>query len=236
MLPTTYGRMCCATSPGAHFTGSARAEDIWTEPFPGVRYLKRSEPHRIYHVITVQLSHRDLSVRATDPDERGRTTVAFAKLVNAAVAVNGDAFSTPGFIPRGRATGDGRAWPRQGPVPTDQAFIACNANRVCMIDEARGDRAPGAEWTNVVGGDGALLTFKAAPPGERAYKVRLEDESAVDDPDAVERILLGLGFRPGFRFRLLFQGQFRFGFFLVRCIIKPGQGHAAEKKFQYCQG
>jgi adenylate cyclase class 2 len=50
-------------------------------------------------------------------------------------------------------------------------------------------------------GAGALLTFKSAPPGEQAYKVRLEDESAVDDPDAVERILLGLGFRPAYRYQ-----------------------------------
>jgi len=47
----------------------------------------------------------------------------------------------------------------------------------------------------------ALLTFKSAPHGETAYKVRLEEESAVADPDAIERILLGLGFRPAYRYQ-----------------------------------
>jgi adenylate cyclase class 2 len=50
-------------------------------------------------------------------------------------------------------------------------------------------------------GASALLTFKSTPPGELAYKVRLEDESVVDDPDAIERILLGLGFRPAYRYQ-----------------------------------
>jgi adenylate cyclase class 2 len=50
-------------------------------------------------------------------------------------------------------------------------------------------------------GDSALLTFKSAPPGKQAYKVRLEDESVVDDPDAVERLLQGLGFRPIYRYQ-----------------------------------
>jgi adenylate cyclase class 2 len=50
-------------------------------------------------------------------------------------------------------------------------------------------------------GDSALLTFKSTPPGVQAYKVRLEDESAVEDPDAMERILHGLGFRPAYRYQ-----------------------------------
>jgi adenylate cyclase class 2 len=50
-------------------------------------------------------------------------------------------------------------------------------------------------------GDGALLTFKSTPPGDQAYKVRLEDESRVEDADAVERILLGLGFLPAYRYQ-----------------------------------
>jgi adenylate cyclase class 2 len=50
-------------------------------------------------------------------------------------------------------------------------------------------------------GGRALLTFKSAPPGVHAYKVRLEDESVVDDPEAMERILEGLGFRPAYRYQ-----------------------------------
>jgi adenylate cyclase class 2 len=50
-------------------------------------------------------------------------------------------------------------------------------------------------------GGRALLTFKAPVEGDHAHKVRLEDESDVADPDAVERILAGLGFSPHYRYQ-----------------------------------
>ena len=135
--------------------GSARAEDTWVDPYPGIRSLKRATPGRLFHVITVSLSHPDLAVRATGPEERGRTTVAYAKLAEAAVAISGDAFSAPGFLPRGPAVGDGKAWPRTDPLPTDRAFIACD--RTCKIGTTSSGKALGPEWKNVVGGEGSLL-------------------------------------------------------------------------------
>jgi adenylate cyclase class 2 len=50
-------------------------------------------------------------------------------------------------------------------------------------------------------GDRALLTYKAPTADDSRYKVRLEHESAVDDPEAVARVLEGLGFRPGYRYQ-----------------------------------
>lgn len=50
-------------------------------------------------------------------------------------------------------------------------------------------------------GDRALLTFKAPVEGEYAHKVRVEEESEVSDPDALERILSWLGFTPRYRYQ-----------------------------------
>jgi adenylate cyclase class 2 len=50
-------------------------------------------------------------------------------------------------------------------------------------------------------GPAALLTFKSPVPGAHAHKVRNEDETVVDDPAALERILTGLGFHPSYRYQ-----------------------------------
>jgi len=49
-------------------------------------------------------------------------------------------------------------------------------------------------------GERSLVTFKAPVPGEFRHKVRREDETAVADPDAMERVFEGLGFSPTFRY------------------------------------
>jgi len=50
-------------------------------------------------------------------------------------------------------------------------------------------------------GGRALLTFKAPVSGEHPHKVRVEEETAVEDPRAAEHILEGLGFRPRYRYQ-----------------------------------
>jgi adenylate cyclase class 2 len=50
-------------------------------------------------------------------------------------------------------------------------------------------------------GDRALLTFKAPVGEDRRYKIREEHETSVGDPDAMSRVLHGLGFRPGYRYQ-----------------------------------
>lgn len=45
-------------------------------------------------------------------------------------------------------------------------------------------------------GDHALLTYKKRFPGNAEVKRQREDETRVDDPDAVNAILEGLGYRP----------------------------------------
>jgi adenylate cyclase class 2 len=50
-------------------------------------------------------------------------------------------------------------------------------------------------------GKTALLTFKAPVAGDHRHKVRQEEETVVEDPDAVEALLEGLGFRPIYRYQ-----------------------------------
>jgi adenylate cyclase class 2 len=50
-------------------------------------------------------------------------------------------------------------------------------------------------------GSTALLTFKAPVEGKHRHKVRQEQETTVDDAEAVEALLEGLGFRPIYRYQ-----------------------------------
>jgi len=50
-------------------------------------------------------------------------------------------------------------------------------------------------------GGAATLTFKAPVEGRHRHKVREEHETAVERPEELERILLGLGFLPIYRYQ-----------------------------------
>jgi adenylate cyclase, class 2 len=47
----------------------------------------------------------------------------------------------------------------------------------------------------------SIVTYKEPVPGDHAYKVRDEAEVDVDDPAELERIVVGLGFRPVYRYQ-----------------------------------
>jgi adenylate cyclase class 2 len=50
-------------------------------------------------------------------------------------------------------------------------------------------------------GDRSWLTYKAPIPGEHRHKVRIEHETSVADPDAMDSILEGVGFSPSYRYQ-----------------------------------
>ncbi|MDH3227959.1 MAG: class IV adenylate cyclase [Thermoleophilia bacterium] len=50
-------------------------------------------------------------------------------------------------------------------------------------------------------GPRSWLTYKADVPGQHRHKIREEHETPVEDPDAVGRILEGLGFHPSYRYQ-----------------------------------
>lgn len=62
--------------------------------------------------------------------------------------------------------------------------------------------------------DGALLTFKGPAQFAGGVKTREERETAVADPDELDRILTGLGYRPRFRYE-----KDREEWTLERCVV-----------------
>lgn len=141
----------------------ARAADTWTDPYPGVRHLYRttSTPNRI-HVLTVDLTRRDLRVRATRPADRGSRTSAFAASEGCELAVNGD-FYAAGYAPIGLAIGHWSQWAGSADS-AGHGFIAFGVdNRVAIPGLAAVVEPPEAWMSDAVGGnrilvrDGALV-------------------------------------------------------------------------------
>jgi hypothetical protein len=91
---------------------AAASRDSVTTPYPGIVHEVWTEPAmpaRI-HVVLVDLTSAEITVRATREEDRGRTTGAFAAAVGAQVAINGDFFAPAGYVPDGLAMGDGNGW------------------------------------------------------------------------------------------------------------------------------
>lgn len=90
---------------------TARAADTWTTPYDGVKRLLRTTttPNRI-HALVVDLSVPGVRFEATATAQRKRTPSAFAKLVGAQAAINGDFFSYTDYSTSGLAAGSGVAW------------------------------------------------------------------------------------------------------------------------------
>ncbi|MFU8805421.1 MAG: phosphodiester glycosidase family protein, partial [Bradymonadaceae bacterium] len=155
------------------------AQDVWTDPAPGVRHLVRTAPGPIrFHAAVIDLNRSDLYVRATRPDERGRTPSNFANHVGAVVAVNGDWFGS-GFHPTGLAVGQGRHW--EGTADNGWAFIACTVERNCHYGNHPVNEALNPRWYDVVGGNGWRLVVDGQVPtypGDAFYTAR-EPRTAV---------------------------------------------------------
>ncbi len=69
--------------------------DVWSEPNPGIRYLRRvtTAPCTI-HVLEIDLRHDGVDVRVSGRDERWQTVGDHARTQGAAVAVNGGFWET----------------------------------------------------------------------------------------------------------------------------------------------
>ena len=118
--------------------GPARAEDTWTDPFPGVRHLHRvtANPNQNINVLEVDLCQDGISFRATKFDERGQRTSNFGASVGAQAAVNGDFFVSGFGLERGFAVGDGEPWPASS-IADDPSTgqVAIGENRLELIPD-----------------------------------------------------------------------------------------------------
>jgi hypothetical protein len=117
------------------WTAAAGAEDRWSDPFPGVRRLRRtSTGPRVVHVLVVDLCAAGVSLRATRDGERRRTVPSWGDLTNVDAAVNGDFFSFDTYSTSGAAMGNGEAW---GPADhRGEGLIAFGSDRVRLSPDA----------------------------------------------------------------------------------------------------
>jgi len=91
--------------------GAAEVVDLWSEPNPGLRYLRRTTalPCTI-HALIVDLRADGVAVVATPHEERWRPVGAWARDREMAAAVNGGFWGS--FArPNGIAAGGGEVWP-----------------------------------------------------------------------------------------------------------------------------
>ena len=131
-----------------------QAADTWSDPFPGVRRLRRVTTNQNINVLVVDLCAPGVSVRATATAERQRTVSSFGTAVNAQAAVNGDFFSFDNYSTNGPAMSNGVGW--GGADHTYVAPIQFGANQVAIPGhEGTGGVAPWAR--EVVGGHPTIL-------------------------------------------------------------------------------
>jgi hypothetical protein len=117
------------------------AADVWTEPYPGLRYLHRStnEPKEI-HAVVVDLDRPGVRLRATRRSEKGQTVSAFASAVGAAAAINADFFDGA-LNPIGLAVGEGERWQNDR---SDWFALTCSRDNDCALETVAGVVGDGA--------------------------------------------------------------------------------------------
>jgi hypothetical protein len=113
--------------------GVADARDVWTEPYPGVRHLERTvaSPANRIHAVTVDLSRKDLRLRATRRADRDQIVSNFAQMYGCKVAVNGDFFDGNG-LPVGLAMGAGQVWSGSADDAHEGFFAVGRDNRAVL--------------------------------------------------------------------------------------------------------
>lgn len=125
----------------ATMIGSASAQprvvsDQWTDPAPGVRYLRRltSTPTQI-HVVVCDLDVEGVEILATPHADRWTTVPEFAARHDLEVAVNGGFWSTL-QDPRGLAAGGGAAWPDVAADPDYATFLLAEGRARIALPES----------------------------------------------------------------------------------------------------
>ncbi len=150
LLAATSVVACIALAPNA-----ARAADVWSDPFPGVRRLDRttSTPWEI-HALVVNLCQAGVRMRATAPSEASRRTSSFAALVGAEAAINGDFYASG--TPVGLAIGNGTRWTKTADGPS-HGFVAFGPGTADVSFPSEVVSSPPPWMREVVGGNVTLV-------------------------------------------------------------------------------
>ncbi len=115
-------------------------DDTWSEPNPGVRYLRRTidSPAVSVHALVVDLARPGVRVVATPHDERWGTVTDFAHAQRAAAAVNGGFWGT-WQRPTGITAGGGTLWEGAEPDPEFGHFGIERGGRAVVYGPGEGE-------------------------------------------------------------------------------------------------
>lgn len=122
-------------------------------------WMDKTFPNKRVHVLRIDLSNKQLVVRASHVSERGKTPTEYAKFSGSVAAINGDFFNqNNNFNPNGLAIGNGEQWPFTIDKKTS-SFVACTLQRECIMDDYYTEqRLDPKKYTSAVGGSEILLT------------------------------------------------------------------------------
>lgn len=122
----------------------------------GITYwLDSTFSNKKVHVLQIDLTNPNLSVRASTSNERGLTPSEFASKTGAIAVINGDFFDgVKNTI--GLAVGQGQIWPKSADTK-EWSFLACDDDNDCLIDGYQKVTPPRSTWSSVVGGWQILL-------------------------------------------------------------------------------
>ena len=111
---------------------TAAAGDTTTNPFDGVRRLRRTQasPAEVINALFVDLTVPGVHFEATSSAQRKRTPSSFAKLIGSQAAINGDFFSYTTYGVSGLAAGSGAAWSDTKDSTTSGTLAFDKARRV----------------------------------------------------------------------------------------------------------
>lgn len=134
--------------------------DVWSEPNPGVRYLRRTidEPAIAVHALVVDTSADGVRVVATPYRARWGTVTDFAQEQGAVAAINGGFW---GLLqrPAGIAAGGGALWDTAEPDPDFGHFGVQRGGRAFVREPGEGeDERSLAALTDAVSGRPTLVT------------------------------------------------------------------------------
>ncbi len=143
------------------FARTAAADDTWSDPFPGVRFLHRALPDQQIFVAVMDLCRGGIAARATLPAEGRQTVPRFAAAVGAQLAVNAN-FYDPADWTRidGPVVGNGTRW--GGPDHDYVGQIAFGLNRAEIVHHAV-VREPEPWMTQLVSGHPSVVIAGELP-------------------------------------------------------------------------
>lgn len=131
--------------------GTARADDLWTNPYPGVRHLHRRGRSQDIHLLLVDLSAPEVSVVSTRPEDRYIRVSEFGRRTGSVIAINANYYGAGSC---GLAAGDGSVWSDSYADGCDMSLGFGPLNEALAFDSFDLARGPLPEgWmTDVVSG------------------------------------------------------------------------------------